>query len=65
MQDVSKSEMVYENKSTSTSIRNNIHIMQDVSKLRDGLRKQRHLNFRTKQYSPYAWRILIRDGQWK
>ena len=33
--------------------------MQDLSKFRDGLLKQRHLTFRRKQYSLYAGRIQI------
>ena len=48
------SDVVYVNKNTSPSAGNNFHLMQDVSKFRVGLRKQRHLTFRRKQYSPYA-----------
>ena len=36
--------------------------MQDVSKFHGGLRKQRQLTFRRKQYSHYAGRINIHGG---
>ena len=55
-------EMVYVNKGTSTSAGNNIHLMQDVSKFRDILRKQMHLNFWGKNIHLMPDVSKFRDG---